>query len=112
MENKVILNFEDYKTTGSKVFTGRERGIKIREQTKIDELISDGKDVEIILPNDIMSVNPSFLEELLYNIVKILGKDNFNKRVKFIDTNTRYQIKVDLDEAIDRILRKNNALIK
>lgn len=110
MDTKSIIDLNEYKTPGSKVFTGRDRGIKIRVNSKIDDLIKEGNNIDIIIPNDIMSVNPSFLEELLYNVVKLLGKENFSSRIKFIDTNPRYSIKVDLEEAIERILRKNNAL--
>ena len=63
--NKASIDLENHRTKGSKVFTGRERGISVRENTKIDVLVSENKQVEIIIPTDIMSINPSFLEEFL-----------------------------------------------
>jgi hypothetical protein len=59
-----------------------------------------------------MSVNPSFLEELLFPIVTKLGKLEFNLRVKFTSKSTRYDINEDLEEAVERILRSGNALSK
>ena len=59
-----------------------------------------------------MSINPSFLEEFLFNIVNKLGKEKFYQKVKFSNNSERYDINEDLEEAVDRILRANNALTK
>ena len=104
------IDLETYRTKGSKVFTGRERGQKIREESKIDDLVNTNDLVNINIPSDIMSVNPSFLEEFLFNTVTKLGKENFYKKVQFVTERTRYNIAEDLEEAVDRILRSNNAL--
>lgn len=106
------IDLETYRTKGSKVFTGRERGQKIREESRIDELVKGNDLVKINIPSDIMSVNPSFLEEFLFNTVTKLGKENFYKKVQFVTESTRYNIAEDLEEAVDRILRSNNALSK
>jgi hypothetical protein len=110
--NKASIDLENHRTKGSKVFTGRERGISVRENTKIDVLVSENKQVEIIIPTDIMSINPSFLEEFLTNVVKSLGKEGFYKKIKFASDSKRYDIALDLEEAVDRILRNENALSK
>ena len=59
-----------------------------------------------------MSINPSFLEEFLTNVVKSLGKEGFYKKIKFASDSKRYDIALDLEEAVDRILRNENALSK
>ncbi|MDD7887319.1 DUF4325 domain-containing protein [Flavivirga sp. 57AJ16] len=110
--NKTSIDLENHRTKGSKVFTGRERGISVRKNTKIDVLINEYEQVEIIIPTDIMSINPSFLEEFLTNVVKSLGKDDFYKKIKFVSNSKRYDIALDLEEAVDRILRNENALSK
>lgn len=110
--NTTNIDLETYRTKGSKVFTGRERGQKIREESKIDDLVNTNDLLTINIPSDIMSINPSFLEEFLFNTVTKLGKDNFYKKVKFVSESTRYDITEDLEEAVDRILRSNNALSK
>lgn len=107
------IKLADYRVKESKVFTGRDRGIDIREKTGIDDLVDSSDAVEIIIPTEIMSINPSFLEEFLFNIVNKLGKETFFQKIKFINEPTsRYDIQEDLEEAIDRILRANNALTK
>lgn len=108
--NQSIINLEDYRTVGSKVFTGRDRGSDVRKRSQIDLLADSTKEVVIQVPDDIRSINPSFLEEFLYNVVQTLGRDAFYEQVKFDILGTRYNIKKDVDEAVDRILRKKNAL--
>jgi hypothetical protein len=109
---KNIIDLENFRTSGSKVFTGRERGIKIREESNIDSLINNSDIVEISIPTDIMSINPSFLEEFLINVVSKLGKEMFYRKVKFTTNSKRYSITEDLEEAVDRILRNYNALTR
>lgn len=110
--SKKTIDFETHRTKGSKVFTGRERGISVRKNSNIDTLSNEFEHIEIIIPTDIMSVNPSFLEEFLTNVVKALGKDKFYSKFKFISESKRYNIALDLEEAVDRILRNENALSK
>lgn len=109
---KATIDLEQYRTAGSKVFIGRDRGKDIRMKSKLDELIERGENIEIIVPEEVMSVNPSFLEEFLFNAVKRLGKEEFYKRVTFKNSNVRYNVGSDVEEAIDRILRSNNALAR
>lgn len=107
-----IIDLENFRTKGSKVFTGRDRGISVRTDSKIDELAQGEEKIKILIPSDIMSINPSFLEEFLSNIVLKLGKEGFYSKVYFYSESTRYDIALDLDEAIERILRTENALSK
>lgn len=109
MEKIIKIDLQQYRTSGSKVFTGRDRGISVREASKIDIIEPNCEQIQIIVPSDIRSINPSFLEEFLINIVLKLGKDKFNQKIKFIQ-NGRYNVNNDLEEAIDRILREENAL--
>jgi len=103
------LNLQDFRTLNSKVFTGRTRGKDVRIKANIDNLEPKFENIQIIIPEDVSSINPSFLEEFLENVVTKLGKENFLKKFAFIN-NGRYKIREDLEEAIDRILRDDTAL--
>lgn len=107
-----IIDLENFRTKGSKVFTGRDRGISVRTSSKIDELSKGTEPIIILIPKDIMSINPSFLEEFLSNVVSSLGKEGFYNKILFKSESTRYDIAIDLEEAIERILRTENALAK
>lgn len=104
------INLQDYRTPGSNVFTGRDRGKYVRNQSNIDQLEVEHNKVKIIIPSDIWSVNPSFLEEFLDNVVGKLNKEGFYKKFDIVNEG-EYKIDSDLDEAIDRILQDEIALI-
>jgi hypothetical protein len=108
-ELKNIIDLEDYRVSGSKVFTGRDRGIFVRDKSRIDELESIFAEISVIIPDNLYSINPSFFEELFLNVVTKLGKENFLKKFKF-QCKGDYNYEKPLYEAINRILRKNSAL--
>ncbi|WP_446811560.1 STAS-like domain-containing protein [Methylomonas sp. 2BW1-5-20] len=103
------INLEDYRAKDSKVFTGRDRGKAVREASKIDEMEKVFSEINIIIPDNIYSINPSFFEELFLNVVTSLGKDNFLKKFKFTSLGS-YAYSKPLNEAIDRILRNKTAI--
>ena len=99
------INLEDFRAKDghkiSKVFTGRDRGLYVREQSKIDEIEQSYDEVKIIIPNNIYSIN----------LIKRLGKENFLKKIHFTSEGD-YNYETPLNEAIERVLRKNSALQK
>lgn len=115
LSNENIINLEDFRVKDgdriSKVYTGRDRGQYVREKSRIDLLIKKYNNISIIVPNNVYSINPSFLEEFLVNIVTNLGKEEFLKRVSFISQGD-YDVDLPLNQAIDRILKNKTALDK
>lgn len=113
--NVRTINLEDYRARDekkgiiSKVFTGRDRGEIVRKNCKLDEIEKIAEQIIIIVPEDIYSINPSFFEELFVNVVKKLGKEKFLEKFKFDYKGYNFEDK--LIEAIDRILREDNALL-
>ena len=113
--NQNRINLENFrvkdqqKGTISKVFTGRDRGKKVRIESNIDNLEKEFETVEIFIPENIYSINPSFFEELFVNVVTKLGKDRFLQKFKFTSLG-EYNYEKPLNEAIDRILRSKTAL--
>jgi len=107
------INLEDFRVRDSqrvsKVFTGRDRGKFVREHSKIDEIEANYKEVNVVIPNDVYSINPSFFEEFLVNVVKKLGKEEFLKKFKF-SSEGDYECNSPLNQAIDRILKTQTAL--
>ncbi len=69
-----VINLETFRVVQgnkiSKVFTGRDRGKFVREKSKLDSIEQNNDIVEIIIPDNIYSINPSFFEELFVNVVK------------------------------------------
>jgi hypothetical protein len=109
MENSInnIINLEDFRAKDgdkiSKVFIGRDRGEVVRKKSKIDSLEEKYDNINIIIPGDIYSINPSFLEEFLINVVTKLGKEKFLEKFHFISEGD-YDINKSVNQAINNIL--------
>lgn len=97
-----VIDLKRYMNEDSRVLTGAEFGDELRIKTNIDEV--DGY-IAILLPEDIGSVNPSFIEAFIKPLFIKLGKTEFNEKISFVSTG-KYKINDDLYEAIDRILRE------
>ena len=112
MANNVI-NLDDFRAREgkkySKVFTGRDRGADVRKASRIDEIEANNESVIIIIPDQVYSINPSFFEELLKNVVLKLGKNGFFEKFK-IESRGSYQYEAPLAEAIERILKEKTAI--
>ncbi len=105
-----IINLEDFRVKGAKVFTGRDGGEYVRMKSGIDSIEETADKIEVVVPDDVYSINPSFLEEFLVNVVTKLGSEGLKNKFTFT-CKGEYNINRDLDEAIDRILRDTHALI-
>ena len=109
VDKKNIINLETFRAKGAKVFTGRDRGKYVRETSKLDELAINNSEIDIIIPDNIYSINPSFFEELFLNVVTQFGKEEFIKRFHFTSLGN-YNYEKPLNEAFDRILRIKTAI--
>ncbi len=98
-----------------------DKAIAEKIRTKIDEIIlaesgankttddqSEWK-VNVVIPTRILSISPTFFEELFKNVIKHLGKDLFYKTVHFTNEG-KYKIDADLETAVYNVLRENNML--
>lgn len=107
------INLEQFRAKDgnriSKVFTGRDRGEYVRKHSHIDELEKKFDKITIIIPDQIYSINPSFFEEFLVNVVKRLGKEQFLAKFEFKSLGD-YEYELPLNQAIDRILKNQTAI--
>ena len=104
-----IINLEDFRVHGAKVFTGRDRGEDVRKASNIDNIEATYDEVNIIIPINVYAINPSFFEEFFLNAVLKLGREGFLKKFKFVSEGS-FNYEKPLFEAIDRILRQKTAL--
>ncbi len=115
MEKIARINLENYRAEDkvkhikAKVFTGRDRGALVREASRIDQLEANNDKVVVEIPSDIYSINPSFFEELFFNVVNKLKKEEFLRKFTF-DAKGEYDFQDELMEAIDRILNDATAI--
>lgn len=105
------IRLEEFRTPKAKIFTGRDRGKQVREDSKIDIIEVNSDEVTFIIPDNLYSINPSFFEELFVNVVKKLGKEGFFEKFNF-QNEGKYNFEKPLNEAVNRILREKTALDK
>ena len=104
-----LIDLNKYKTPNSKVFTGRDNGRKIREESGIDVLEISATRIKVLIPAGIYSINPSFFEEFFFNVVRRLGRDKFLEKFEIVSEG-RLKYDTILIEAVNRILRTKTAL--
>lgn len=79
------IELKNYRPHNSTSFSGRPQGVAARKEMKISELDKqDDSDVELIIPADTTSFNPSFFLGLLYESIKKLGLEGFKKKYHWI----------------------------
>lgn len=82
METKRI-NLIHYRGSKSTIFTGRPQGETVRIELKLNENDKLKNDITFIVPSGTSSINPSFYLGLLYDSIKALGIEEFEKHYKF-----------------------------
>lgn len=109
-----IIDLVDFATKNrdvtSLIYTGRRRGMSVREDSKIDELIQQYETVKVIIPPNVFSITPSFLEEFFFNAVRKYGRSGFDNKIQIVTNG--YNISNQLDEAIGRILSNKSSIEK
>lgn len=108
--SKTIIDLEDYRNEDANVFTGNELGVQVKEASDIVQKEIEYEKIEILVPEDVYSVNPTFLEEFLRPVVEKLGREYFYKKFHFKCLGP-YEIDADLSEAVERILRENHETV-
>ncbi len=78
-----VIDLDEYRSNGSKVFAGRERGKLARQRAGLDQ--SDQTDTAILVrvPEDIYSVNSSFFLGMFGPSVRRFGGEGFRQRFSF-----------------------------
>ena len=92
----------EHRGKNSTTFTGNPQGAQVREELHLDECDENGEEVEILIPKDTTSFNPSFYLGLLYkSIVFYHGINEFKKKYQFAFEDT--------DEELISLLKDNIA---
>ena len=79
----MVIDLDDYRTTDSRVFSGRERAKKIRKTINLDDIDRTGEQVEVRIPPDTYSVTSSFFLGLFGDSIRNLGEAEFRRRYRF-----------------------------
>jgi hypothetical protein len=102
-----IVHLSEYQLPDTRVFTGRARGRLDRARSNVDFYAAkagDDQSVLFVLPEDTISVNPSYLEELLRGAYELLGKDGVRRYIRF-HCNSGLDWTPNLEAALDGLAR-------
>lgn len=100
----MIVDMNDYRSEGGRVFAGRERGTNVRRSAGLDAMDKTGEIVEVKVPDDVYSITPSFFGALFGPSVRKLGsKESFLKKYRFTcEEYIREEIEVGIVDALKR----------
>ena len=101
---KESISLAQFRGNKSTLFTGRPQGEEARKKLKLDEFDKIDVEVELLIPDDTTSFNPSFYLGLLFDSIKKLGVENFSKKYHLVlesdDIDTISVLKSNLDDGM------------
>ena len=99
---KTIKLTAEHRGTNSTTFTGRPQGKSVRGSLNLDQEDKDQEEVNIEIPKDTTSFNPSFYLGLFYDsILAIKGVDNFKEKYHIIYADNDQELVNLLKEDIE-----------
>lgn len=103
---KSTVNLIDFKEIGGLVYTGRNRGEKLRVEFKLDELDAEKSQVQIQIPENTYTISSSFFLGLFGpSVVKAGSKDAFYARYHFAAPSFLSEV---MDGYVSRALQTRN----
>lgn len=84
MGTKATIQLSKYKPVRSTIFTGRAQGEDSRKDLNLSSLEQKNDIIDVIIPQDTSSLNPSFFLGLFYESIKELGMEKFINKYNFI----------------------------
>ncbi len=79
----VKINLSRFRGEGSKIFSGRDKGVKARKELNLNELDNSNEEISIIIPRDTWSINSSFFGGLFESSIIKLNENDFRRKYKF-----------------------------
>ena len=77
------INLINYRTGGSKIFSGRDKGIAARKELELNKFDGASESVEVLIPKDTWSINSSFFGGLFEKSIISLKEKRFLEKYKF-----------------------------
>ena len=79
----IKVNLLRFRGDGSKIFSGREQGVRERNELRLNVLDDGEEEINIIIPKDTWSINSSFFGGLFESSIIKLTEQGFRKKYKF-----------------------------
>lgn len=98
-----VVDLDEYRTPGGRVFSGRDRGEMVRKAARLDELDLEDSTIRVVVPDDVFSVNSSFFLEMFGPSIRRLGEEEFRRRYQFEGPNLDRVMRDGIREALLKI---------
>lgn len=101
------IEIAPYRSSGAKIFTGQDRGMKARKELELDSCDEQNEVTKVIIPTDTWGINPSFFKGMFEKSIKKLG-DTFGEKYIFEypnNTAINRSIQKDIFDNIAYIIR-------
>lgn len=96
----INLNLSSFKKARATAFTGRPEGSFTRKEARLDELdCNNDVKIEVIIPKNTSSINPSFFLGLFFKSYADLGEELFLSKYLFNTSN--------LDDDLKKVISKD-----
>lgn len=83
-----VIELRKYSDPGVGVLAGRERGEAVRKEERLDALDRDESAVvDVVIPDEVFSVNSSFTLGMFTESIRKLGPDRFRAKYRFRGPN-------------------------
>lgn len=100
------IRLGQFKRSEEKIFTDRDKGIEARKTLDLDSLEENNDIINVLLPTDIWTVNPSFFGGLFEQSIKKY-RDKFWDKYKFLYTDNNElseSVKASIEYDFDYVL--------
>lgn len=102
----MTINLEKY-INGDIVLSGRDRGEDLRKKLNLEKLEKENEIINIIIPEEVCSLNSSYFLGLFGHSVRLFGENKFLEKYNF---QCDELIKENIIDGISSALKEGNAL--
>ncbi len=89
------INLRTFRPSIGTSYSGRPQGLEVRKDIDLDKIDNSDEEVEILIPSDTSSFNPSFFLGLFFKSISKLGVQNFKNKYK-IKFETESKVLIDI----------------
>jgi len=103
------IDLSHYHAQGTIVLSGRPKGAALRDTLNLDKLEQGGEQIQVVVPEEVVSLNSSFFSGLFGPSVQRMGEDQFRQIYLFKGHSS---LQEDVDAGIKEALKTSNPLGK
>jgi hypothetical protein len=103
----MTIDIKQFQTPGAKVLSGRPKGQEVRQKLCLDQVDVSPELINVLVPEEILTINSSFFLGLFGDSVRKLGENGFLDHYRF---SVPERIWPDIRSGIADAMRTSNPL--